>query len=174
MRHRTLITTSAAVAAASLLAAGCGGSSTPAAGTGHNGLVAYSDCMRSHGLPTFPDPTASEGIPKDKIPIGNPKFVTASNDCQRLMPAGGLGPQTTPEQTRAHVVDEIAFARCLRAHGFASFPDPTASGQLTHEMLANAGINLHQPAVVQAADGCAGVTHGVITKAAVARFTAGQ
>jgi hypothetical protein len=68
----------------------------------------------------------------------------------------------------------VAFAGCMRSHGFASFPDPTNSGQLTHEMLATAGINLHQPAIVQAADACVGVTHGVITKADVARFVAGQ
>ena len=41
-------------------------------------------------------------------------------------------------------------------------------------MLANAGIDLHQPAVMQAADACVGVTHGFITKAAVARFVAGH
>jgi hypothetical protein len=41
-------------------------------------------------------------------------------------------------------------------------------------MLAQAGINLHQPAVLDAADACVSVTHGVITKAVVARFVAGQ
>jgi hypothetical protein len=41
-------------------------------------------------------------------------------------------------------------------------------------MLASAGIDLHQPAVLQAADACVGVTHGVITKAVVARFVAGH
>jgi hypothetical protein len=41
-------------------------------------------------------------------------------------------------------------------------------------MLAKAGINLHQPALVQAADACVGVTHRLITKATVARFIAGQ
>jgi hypothetical protein len=41
-------------------------------------------------------------------------------------------------------------------------------------MVASAGINLHQPAVLQAGDACVSVTHGVITKAAVARFVAGQ
>jgi hypothetical protein len=38
-------------------------------------------------------------------------------------------------------------------------------------MVTQAGINLHQPAVLQAADACVGVTHGLITKAAVARAT---
>jgi hypothetical protein len=68
----------------------------------------------------------------------------------------------------------LAFARCLRGHGFSTFPDPSSTGGVTHEMLATAGINLHQPALVQAADGCVGVTHGTITRAAVARFVAGQ
>jgi hypothetical protein len=41
-------------------------------------------------------------------------------------------------------------------------------------MLATAGIALHQPAVLDAADACVSVTHGLITKASVARFVAGQ
>jgi hypothetical protein len=40
-------------------------------------------------------------------------------------------------------------------------------------MLARARINLHQPAIAQAADDCVSVTHGVITRAMVARFIAG-
>ena len=45
---------------------------------------------------------------------------------------------------------------------------------MTHEMLAAAGINLHNPALLQAADTCTSVTHGVLTKADVAHFAAGQ
>jgi len=41
-------------------------------------------------------------------------------------------------------------------------------------MVANAGINLHQPAVLEAGDACVSVTHGLLTKANVARFVAGQ
>jgi hypothetical protein len=41
-------------------------------------------------------------------------------------------------------------------------------------MLANAGINPHQPAVLHAADACASVTHGAKTKATIGRFIAGQ
>jgi hypothetical protein len=68
----------------------------------------------------------------------------------------------------------LAFIRCLRGHGFPNFPDPTSSGELTHEMVADAGINLQQPAVLQVGDACVSVTHGYITKAAVARFVAGH
>jgi hypothetical protein len=172
MRSHTLISL-VAVVAVSLLTAGCGGGATTAAASGQNGLVAYSHCMRSHGLPTFPDPTGNDGIPKDKVPLASPQFGVASKDCQHLIPVTGLGPQTTPQQTHTRVADEIAFAACLRTHGFPNFPDPTAGGELTRQMLANARIDLHQPALVQAADACVGVSHGVFTKADVARFIAG-
>jgi hypothetical protein len=68
----------------------------------------------------------------------------------------------------------LAFARCIRGHRFPSFPDPTNSGDMTHQMLANAGIDLQQPAVLHAGDACVSVTHGLITKAAVAHFVAGK
>ena len=68
----------------------------------------------------------------------------------------------------------LAFAGCIRRHGFTRFPDPTSTGQLSHQMLSAAGIDLHQPAVVRAADACVSVTHGFITRALVGRFIAGQ
>src|ERR1700759_1265291 len=133
MRSRPLIITTIAAAAVSLSVAGCGGgSSATAATSGYAGLVAYASCMRSHGVPTFPDPTSSQGIPKVKIPIGAPRFSTASNACHHLWAPGGLGPQTTPRQTQARVAAGIAFTDCHRAHGYPNFPDPTAGGQITH------------------------------------------
>jgi hypothetical protein len=41
-------------------------------------------------------------------------------------------------------------------------------------MLANAGIDPRQPAVLHAADACVSVTHGLLTNAAVAHFAAEQ
>jgi hypothetical protein len=41
-------------------------------------------------------------------------------------------------------------------------------------MVTRAGINLHQPAVLHAADGCVSVTHGLITQADVARAVNGS
>ena len=46
----------------------------------------------------------------------------------------------------------LTFARCIRSHRLPSFPDPTSSGELTHQMVANAGISMRQPAVLQAGD----------------------
>jgi hypothetical protein len=139
--------------------------------------VNFAGCMRSHGVPSFPDPTSPREFKSSMSPgsavAQSPAFQSAATACQHLLPGGGP-PNESAAQDRAHTVALLAFARCLRSHGFPSFPDPNRSGQVTHEMLAQAGINLHQPAVLQAADACVGVTHGVITKAIVARFVAGQ
>ena len=60
----------------------------------------------------------------------------------------------------------------MRKHGFPSFPDPTSQGRLTLAMITHAGINLQQPAVLQAGDACVSVSHGQITKADVAQAVA--
>ena len=56
----------------------------------------YSQCMRSHGLPNFPDPTSNGNGPVGfSIPNGsgiNPNSATyqqANQACQSLMPGGG-------------------------------------------------------------------------------------
>ena len=139
--------------------------------------VRFSSCMRSHGVPNFSDPTDPHAFKFALSPnSGNaqsPAFQRAYAACERLLPGGGP-PSQSAAHSQAQIGAMLAFVRCLRSHGFPNFPDPTSSGQLTHEMVASAGINLHQPAVLQAGDACVGVTHGVITKAAVARFVAGQ
>jgi hypothetical protein len=125
--------------------------------------------MRSHGVSNFPDP----GQPKDVLTeseVNSPKFQAAQNACVRLAPP----PQPESAAThRARRAAALAFARCVRNHGFPSFPDPTPTGQLTPEMATAAGINLHQPAVLQAGDACVGVTHGLLTRADIARAVNG-
>ena len=178
----------AAIAAATVIAA-CGSSSPSTSTTSSAGspptqaqvqqmqadAVRFADCMRSHGVSNFPDPTTSPRDFKqalDPTTEHSPAFGPAVSACQHLLPRGGRQSQSPPSQ--AQMAAELAFARCLRAHGFPNFPDPTTTGQLSHEMLANAGINIHQPAVVQAADACVGVTHGFINRADIARFVAGH
>jgi hypothetical protein len=186
----------AALAGVAVLVAGCGGSnpgvaqvsnSTSTSSTGRSGsgspptrnqieheALAFAQCMRSHGVSTFSDPTA-HGL-KISITPGHatsPALQSAETACRHLLPSGPP-PSESTAPSQAQIDALLAFARCLRSHGFPSFPDPTGSGQLTHEMLARAGIDVHEPAVIDAADVCTRVTHGVITKAVVARFAAGH
>ncbi len=139
--------------------------------------VNFADCMHSHAVP-FPDPTTSprgykSAFAPNSTLAQSPAFQSAYKTCRRLLPNDGAPSQSTAH-SQAQIAAMLGFARCIRSHGFPSFPDPNSSGELTHEMVASAGINLHQPAVQQAGDACVGVTHGVITMAIVARFVAGQ
>jgi hypothetical protein len=178
MRARTLIPAAVfAVPAISLLIAACGsGSSTNAAVAPQTGALAYAQCMHSHGVPNFPDPDSSGAIPKDKIiALGDgPQFRAAESACLHVMPASGLGPEKAALPTRTRLADGLAFARCMRNHGFPTFPDPTAHGELTPQMVTAAGIDLHQRALLQAGIACAAVTHGLITRAAVERAVNGS
>jgi hypothetical protein len=125
--------------------------------------------MRSRGLSNWPDPTSSGVFDKSKLlglGYSESRVRAAERDCP-LLSNGGAGQSTA--QRQVHYAAMLAFARCLRSHGFPDVPDPTSSGQLTPEMVAQAGINLHQPALLHAGDACVGVTHGILTKADVAR-----
>ena len=189
-RRRPSILTAvvATTAVLSLLTAGCGSNSPSSSSSGsqptqaqvqqaQQDAVRFSACMRSHGVPSFPDPSAPHefkaALSPDSPEARSPAFQPAVTACRHLLPGGGPRSQSAPH-TQAQIAAFLAFARCIRSHGFPTFPDPTTSGELNHEMVANAGINLHQPAVLKAGDACVSVSHGYITKAAVARFVAGQ
>lgn len=168
------------------IVAGCGGSasgssatvgsaSRPLPAVMQRDVVRFAACMRSHGVSDLPDPTTAPASFKHALgqSSSSPAFKPAESACQHFLPNGGQVNQS-PARTQAQTAALLAFARCLRSHGFPNFPDPTSSGQLSHQMLASAGIDLQQPALLHAADTCVSVTHGMITRAMVARFVAGH
>jgi hypothetical protein len=186
----------AALAAATLIAA-CGGSSSPGsshsasssgAGSGmtsvngvsmsfaaaNRAMVRFANCMRSHGVNGLPSPISSPAAFKHSFTTTTPVYIQAMGVCQRLIPGQQKSSDDSGAHTHKQVEGMLAFARCIRSHGFTRFPDPTSTGDLTHQMLAQAGIDLHQPGVVRAADACTSVTHGVISRGMVVRFIAGQ
>ena len=73
----------------------------------------------------------------------------------------------SPAQRLAHTADLLSFARCMRAHGVSSFPDPTPQGQISREMLAAAHTDIALPNVQRAAFTCVPSAHGILTAAAV-------
>jgi hypothetical protein len=179
---RPLVLASVVAAAAfSLVAAGCGGrgnspgvanvaATTTATTTAQTGLVAFSECMRSHGVSSFPGPNTG-GIPKVQVVAarqGSPnKFDAAQTACSHLLPNGSLQAPETAQQQRTQLADELSFARCMRSHGLAHFPDPTAQGQLTVEMVEAQGIDVHSPAVLRIVQACLPASHGGLTAAKV-------
>ena len=135
-------------------------------------LVAYSQCMRSNGVANFPDPQALGGgsfkLHVQRDAISNPRFQAASSACKHLLPAVGQvgsGQEETAQQQRIRLADELSFARCIRRHGYARFPDPTAQGVLTVAMVQAQGIDVHSPAALKAVQECLPASHGWLTPA---------
>lgn len=110
-----------------LVMAACGGSGSHHYATRLRGLaqaVAYSSCMRSHRVPTFPDASADGGfdIPSTINPR-SPAYVSARQPCTNLLP----GPVATPTESDRDRLVLVASAKCLRSHG-VQVADPTFSG----------------------------------------------
>ena len=147
-----------ATAAMALLAVACSGSpsstssggSLSAAGSTDPGgsasspsAVAYSHCMRSNGVPSFPDPPSSGLVPKadpQELGVSSSQLQAAQRACQHLYPAndGALGASLRqceetgdcPQAMVQRVVNDMRLlARCMRSHGVANWPDPTVDSE---------------------------------------------
>jgi hypothetical protein len=139
-RHRAwrVWSLAAMLPAIGLMAAGCGGSSgssTPTlsggggsqAATGANKLERFALCMRAHGEPNFPDPTAQGTFPLAAgMSTSAPQFRSAQQACKAFAPPGPLtGQGLSPTQ----LTKTLKFVSCMRSHGVRSFPDPNAQGR---------------------------------------------
>lgn len=124
-----------AVLLSGVLMAGCGGSSpSPTDGAGVSASaasavesgVAFSRCIRSHGVPSFPDPKVSGQTVRMGSPsvVRSPAFQSAAHVCQRLLPKGPPGPEASSPQAQARM---LGVSACMRKHGISGFPDPTTS-----------------------------------------------
>ena len=129
----------AAVAAGlAVLAAACGGAG-PAGPVrshppGYQRYHAYSQCMRSHGAPFWPEPAqVPQGVwdnpytykitPRILAREHGQGWQTALTSCQRLAPAAL---PYTAAQVSALRSRLQKLAECMRAHGIARFPSPAA------------------------------------------------
>jgi len=59
----------------------------------------WARCMRSHGLPSFPDPNGQGAFDRNKFDESSPAFQTASNACRSLKAA--VGPIAVANQGNA-------------------------------------------------------------------------
>jgi hypothetical protein len=94
---------------------------------------AYSQCMRRHGVPNFPDPELTPGGDYGYRTVGidgeSAAFQGALQACKDLpSPWQSTGKQLSPAQQQAW----LRWAKCIRANGVADFADPTFSGEEVH------------------------------------------
>jgi len=119
--------------------AACGSSPTPGTSTSqasestiYRDAIAFSNCVRSHGLPAFPDPDADGDIPKAKVlPLSHaPALRDATRACSKLMPtAAGRGGVLTSREIAQLRNGMVKFASCIRSDGVTTWPDPSIGRQ---------------------------------------------
>jgi hypothetical protein len=177
----------AAIVGLGLFVAGCGSSSPGSSNSGSvktftRAAFQYSSCMREHGLSSFPDPAMTDHDGQQvaylsaSIPVDpSPTYKSAQQSCRGILPTPSNASATQrAQQQETREQRLVAFAKCLRGHGISNFPDPTTQGQLTLEMVSAAGVDLHAPTVLNAAEACIGTTNGTVTRADVERAITGS
>ena len=158
-RARTAAATIATVGLA-VLAAGCGGSpgrhvaqpgstgtgstsssSASAVSAQRRGWLAFSGCVRSHGVSNFPDPTSGGELPKvspQQLRVSSTQFQAAQTACQDLRPTGVslqqqagclMAGDCPPAEVQQMLSAERKYARCMRSHRVPNWPDPTINSQ---------------------------------------------
>jgi hypothetical protein len=160
----------------SLLAAACGGGSSGAkvaqistsstaknAGSSRTSSsgnrMAYSACMRGHGVGNFPDPDSSGRIlitsgvdasgHKTGVDTNSPQFKRAAQACRKFQPNGGRPSAAQQAQEQQAM---LKYAQCMRSHGVPKFPDPKADGALT--IGSRSGVEPTTPQFKAAAQVC--------------------
>ena len=150
--------------AACALAAGCGSNSDGSASNSGFAAesLAYSKCIRAHGIAGFPDPGASIPGPHDMIggiaipPTINtesPAFQTAQNACRGQLSAV-FSRQGRPQITAATKASLIAHAQCMRTHGVPAYLDPTFPPSGGIAVTDPPGVDLQSPAYEHASAQC--------------------
>jgi hypothetical protein len=134
-----------------------------------NAVQRYASCMRTHGVPKFPDPKAVSGGmsltigPGTGVDPRSPQFQAAEKSCRKFMPGGGKAP--SPAQQAKELAKMLKFSACMRAHGLPDFPDPKVSSGGGLELSIGGGkkgtgINPRSPVFQAAQNACQSVLPG--------------
>jgi hypothetical protein len=113
------------------------------AGGGVEQLTKFASCMRTNGVPNFPDPDAQGQISfssADGVDPGSAQFQRAQQACQKLLPNGG---QLSSAQQGKGRTQALAFSACMRSHGEPNFPDPEfgSGGRVSISINQSSGID---------------------------------
>jgi len=128
------------------------GSSSSSAGSTKASALAYSQCMRAHGIKDFPDPDANGDIrleagPGSDLGPDNPQFKVASAACKSLLPNQGAPPKGVKAAN-------LKYAKCMRGHGIKDFPDPNPDGTLQIQATPGSDLDPNNPLFKKANDAC--------------------
>lgn len=172
----------AVAAGLALSAAACGGGTSSAAGPASAGATSaagraapvstsgassayvsdklgFARCLRTHGVPDYPDPNAAGQEPSTP----NPKQLISTPQGQAAVGACGYWSDRihgdVAAQNQATLAEYVRFAQCMRSHGLPDFPDPVNSeGRVEFVLSASQdGFDPHSPQVLAQARACQSV-----------------
>jgi hypothetical protein len=128
------------------------------------GALAFAGCMRAHAVSNYPDPASDGAIPKRtaaQLGVTMSRLESAQTACAHLLPNGGRGPTVGALQQSWN--DFRTFARCMRSHGVANWPDPSRyprhPERPTFDLQA-AGVDPSSPRIDATARTCLPLLHG--------------
>jgi len=152
----------ALVAAACSSAPGSGAGAGPAGGSARHSELAYSQCMRAHGITDFPDPNVQGGIdlnggPGSDLNVSSPQFKAANNACKSLLPPRRA---MSPAQQAAARAQALKYSRCMRAHGISDFPDPDSQGGIALKPKPGGDLDPNNPLYKAADKACKSLMPG--------------
>jgi hypothetical protein len=152
----------AAAVCIALMTAACGGGTSAGSGASPSATstyakeVAYAQCMRSHGVPKFPDPDSNGNfdINGNSINLHSAQVQAAQKACKSLSPVLGQSGQSQAQNATL----ALKFAQCMRSHGVLKYPDPSSNG--SSHISASSGINPQSPAYKKAQQACQPIMTG--------------
>jgi hypothetical protein len=148
-----------------MLIAGCGGGGAHTSSSSKviSSALAYANCMRSHGVPDFPDPDSrgefhlrpvrvedGRTTPVADLVPGAPALLAAERVCGSF---GSAGRQVTAAQEEQAFHEAMKAAVCMRANGVPDYPDPKLVGGSIDQGY-NGKFNPDSPAFRRAAAKC--------------------
>ncbi len=107
--------------------------------------MTFAQCVRSHGVPGFPDPQNGHFLISGSDQ-SNPAFNSAVQACQHLLGPGGVSGGSGGSNNS----QLLSFAHCMQTHGVPQFPDPTANGGIGLPQ----GVNPNSPQFQKAWQEC--------------------
>ena len=99
----------------------------PSAASPQEEALKFAECMRSHGITDFPDPSSGGGFifPASRGIIQSPQFQAAQKACQKYMPPG---PGSGPPPSAQAMAQMLKVSQCMRRHGIVRLPRPEDLG----------------------------------------------
>jgi hypothetical protein len=138
--------------------------------------LAFSRCMRGHGVPDFPDPSSDGQVPKvnaEHLGVSSTRLMSAQRACQSMLPETGGSLATSlrqceeqgdcPQAMVQQVMTQLReFSQCMRSQGIPKWPDPVIDAQGKPEVIIKPwllGVNPDSNQINSVMDQCRQVEH---------------